>query len=101
MEPSDVNAYRVSGLCVPTSLSDRQIWYTLEGGLTSGEMAEWLKAHAWKACLPQGNPTSIESIVYRRNSQARIIRREPFNYKQFIAFLGVLCCILMFQAVVN
>ena len=20
----------------------------------SGEMAEWLKAHAWKACIPQG-----------------------------------------------
>jgi hypothetical protein len=19
-----------------------------------GEMAEWLKAHAWKACIPQG-----------------------------------------------
>jgi hypothetical protein len=21
---------------------------------TTGEMAEWLKAHAWKACIPQG-----------------------------------------------
>ena len=20
----------------------------------NGEMAEWLKAHAWKACIPQG-----------------------------------------------
>jgi hypothetical protein len=36
-----------------------------------GEMAEWLKAHAWKACIPQGiqgsNPclsaiTSCKSI---------------------------------------
>jgi hypothetical protein len=34
-------------------------------------MAEWLKAHAWKACLPQGNVGSnptlsaiIESIIY-------------------------------------
>ena len=33
-----------------------------------GEMAEWLKAHAWKACVPQGtvgsNPTlsAIEFI---------------------------------------
>ena len=62
MEPSDVNAFRVSGLCVPTSLSDRQIWYTLEGGLTSGEMAEWLKAHAWKACLPQGNVGSNPTL---------------------------------------
>jgi hypothetical protein len=37
---------------------------------SSGEMAEWLKAHAWKACLPQGNVGSnptlsaiIESMV--------------------------------------
>src|SRR5580704_12184210 len=22
--------------------------------LLTGEMAEWLKAHAWKACIPQG-----------------------------------------------
>jgi hypothetical protein len=22
--------------------------------LIRGEMAEWLKAHAWKACIPQG-----------------------------------------------
>ena len=22
--------------------------------LVQGEMAEWLKAHAWKACIPQG-----------------------------------------------
>jgi hypothetical protein len=22
--------------------------------LDRGEMAEWLKAHAWKACIPQG-----------------------------------------------
>jgi hypothetical protein len=29
--------------------------------VSPGEMAEWLKAHAWKACVPQGtvgsNPT--------------------------------------------
>ena len=23
-----------------------------------GEMAEWLKAHAWKACIPQGIQSS-------------------------------------------
>jgi hypothetical protein len=32
-----------------------------------GEMAEWLKAHAWKACVPQGtvgsNPT-LSAIVF-------------------------------------
>ena len=37
----------------------------------TGEMAEWLKAHAWKACIPQGiqgsNPclsATLESMVY-------------------------------------
>jgi hypothetical protein len=35
-------------------------------------MAEWLKAHAWKACLPQGNVGSnptlsaiLESMLYK------------------------------------
>ena len=27
-----------------------------------GEMAEWLKAHAWKACLPQGNVGSNPTL---------------------------------------
>src|SRR5438552_1380715 len=27
-----------------------------------GEMAEWLKAHAWKACLPKGNVGSNPSL---------------------------------------
>ena len=58
-----------------------------------GEMAEWLKAHAWKACLPQGNQGSnpclsakhlpkvlktkvkhIESWSCRREQSARIVR---------------------------
>ena len=25
-----------------------------KGWTNCGEMAEWLKAHAWKACIPQG-----------------------------------------------
>ncbi len=25
-----------------------------ESQVRAGEMAEWLKAHAWKACIPQG-----------------------------------------------
>ncbi len=32
-----------------------------------GEMAEWLKAHAWKACIPQGiqgsNPC-LSAIIF-------------------------------------
>jgi hypothetical protein len=50
---------------------DQQFWYTHSGRRIAGEMAEWLKAHAWKACLPQGNVGSnptlsaiIESITY-------------------------------------
>ena len=27
-----------------------------------GEMAEWFKAHAWKACLPKGNVGSNPSL---------------------------------------
>jgi hypothetical protein len=27
---------------------------SLEAPTSRGEMAEWLKAHAWKACIPQG-----------------------------------------------
>ena len=41
----------------------------------AGEMAEWLKAHAWKACLPQGNQGSnpclsaiLESMTYGNGS---------------------------------
>ena len=37
--------------------------------LRPGEMAEWLKAHAWKACVPQGtvgsNPT-LSAILENR-----------------------------------
>ena len=44
-------------------------------GRTDGEMAEWLKAHAWKACLPQGNVGSnptLSAIQYRSfNEQPR------------------------------
>ena len=46
----------------------RLFWYTHLVDRVSGEMAEWLKAHAWKACLPQGNvgsnPTLSASIRY-------------------------------------
>src|ERR1700677_5170899 len=43
-----------------------------EGALPfpQGEMAEWLKAHAWKACVPQGtvgsNPTLSASYELRQ-----------------------------------
>jgi hypothetical protein len=47
-----------------------------------GEMAEWLKAHAWKACVPQGtvgsNPTlsaststTIPTFMLQNNTQER------------------------------
>ena len=38
-----------------------------------GEMAEWLKAHAWKACIPQGiqgsNPC-LSAIIVPLNSRS-------------------------------
>ena len=41
---------------------------------SAGEMAEWLKAHAWKACIPQGiqgsNPCL--SATYLRNIPSKI-----------------------------
>ena len=39
-----------------------------------GEMAEWLKAHAWKACIPQGiqgsNPCL--SAIHNKTNDLRI-----------------------------
>jgi hypothetical protein len=36
-----------------------------------GEMAEWFKAHAWKACLPKGNVGSNPSLsaIFTINDQ--------------------------------
>jgi hypothetical protein len=47
-----------------------------------GEMAEWLKAHAWKACIPQGiqgsNPCLSAIIFFHSETEygAVIDRRE-------------------------
>jgi hypothetical protein len=62
MKPLTVNAFRVSTLSAAIGFFMRRIWYTHEDGLTAGEMAEWLKAHAWKACLPQGNVGSNPTL---------------------------------------
>jgi hypothetical protein len=35
-----------------------------------GEMAEWLKAHAWKACIPQGIQGSNPCLSAKRSSEA-------------------------------
>jgi hypothetical protein len=43
-----------------------------ESWLSAGEMAEWLKAHAWKACIPQGiqgsNPCLSAIICSKPNT---------------------------------
>ncbi len=51
----------------------------------TGEMAEWLKAHAWKACVPQGtegsNPSlsaTNEAITYGRPVVADISYKAEF-----------------------
>jgi hypothetical protein len=65
-------------LCGPQTQDGKVNEARLSGAATAiaryrpGEMAEWLKAHAWKACVPQGtvgsNPTlSASGINY--NSQ--------------------------------
>jgi hypothetical protein len=40
-----------------------------------GEMAEWFKAHAWKACLPKGNVGSNPSLsaTFYKGITAKII----------------------------
>jgi hypothetical protein len=54
-----------------------------------GEMAERLKAHAWKACVPKGtvgsNPTL--SANQSANAETRRLEREPARY--FPRFRGV------------
>jgi hypothetical protein len=56
-------------------------------------MAEWLKAHAWKACIPQGiqgsNPclsATLESTTYVEHSLLKCylntLKRAHFFYKQ-------------------
>ena len=51
---------------------------------TLGEMAEWLKAHAWKACVPQGtvgsNPTL--SASYRSHWIEQALRKVPAPKKR-------------------
>jgi hypothetical protein len=43
-------------------------------------MAEWLKAHAWKACVPQGtvgsNPTLSASIIPLQTLKALLCRHR-------------------------
>ena len=36
--------------------------------LRCGEMAEWLKAHAWKACIPQGIQGSNPCLSAKHSS---------------------------------
>ena len=39
-------------------------------------MAEWLKAHAWKACVPQGTVGSNPTLSARIPPKAFIINRN-------------------------
>jgi hypothetical protein len=55
----------------PREFGKTKICVRFDKSLHCGEMAEWLKAHAWKACIPQGiqgsNPclsaTDLESTT--------------------------------------
>src|SRR5665213_2874176 len=47
-------------------------------------MAEWLKAHAWKACIPQGiqgsNPCLSATLFKSNYPQAKQISGSPGRY---------------------
>ena len=51
-----------------------------------GEMAEWLKAHAWKACVPQGTVGS--------NPTLSAIERSPMDQTHLIVLLFRLVVLL-------
>ena len=68
---------------------------------TCGEMAEWLKAHAWKACIPQGiqgsNPC-LSAISFKsknaRNQLARLRTKLPLHLLHLRQVLGdLLLCL--------
>jgi hypothetical protein len=40
----------------------RRVNYSLPAYPVFGEMAEWLKAHDWKSCLPKGNVGSNPTL---------------------------------------
>ena len=56
-----------------------------------GEMAEWLKAHAWKACVPQGtvgsNPT-LSAISFRINNLIHL-RHAAKRFKHRLRLCGL------------
>src|SRR4029077_6456773 len=64
----------------------------------SGEMAEWLKAHAWKACvretvpwvrIPLSPPAVFEAVYFLRERVGNLRRssrllREPDEHRSFL-----------------
>ena len=49
-----------------------------ESQVRPGEMAEWLKAHAWKACLPQGNVGSNPTLSAMQTFQS-LLKKAAVN----------------------
>ena len=52
-EIEPLEAKPVDGADASTRLNEQIVLDSISP-LKCGEMAEWLKAHAWKACIPQG-----------------------------------------------
>ena len=53
-------------------------------------MAEWLKAHAWKACLPQGNVGSnptLSAIQDQYLESSRLNKLKSLQYPEGLYFL--------------
>lgn len=64
-------------------------------------MAEWLKAHAWKACIPQGiqgsNPC-LSAMTFCKFLKTRLIRVECCSCR-YLMRLAVLNGTLVFSTV--
>ncbi len=54
-------------------------------------MAEWLKAHAWKACLPQGNVGSnptLSAIAFAKSFKICVNRLDCAPYVTVFSLVG-------------
>ncbi len=76
--------------------------------LHRGEMAEWLKAHAWKACIPQGiqgsNPCLSAIPCSRASKSIQISDTNPgkrwgFVFMRPSAYYGSHATVMVFLMV--
>ena len=64
-----------------------------KGRLLTGEMAEWLKAHAWKACIPQGIQGSNPCLS--ANYPSKGVQQDPINNNNLLKIMKFLSYIVL------